>query len=413
MPENQFYNLEVKFVLIATLIILLVSTVANYLILNATNDRVFEEAQRRAELVTEATAVAFTNTLIYQELGLVEEGGLMENYISGLMQNKHTELTEVVVIDPKGIVLAASNYKWYKMDQNDPVLQRAILTKNTLFLPDSISHASHHLLVIEPLQISSKRFGTLIMSFIFHEEVAYVSSFKTRMLMLTAVGMLIALLVTIIIAKTLASPIKRLAHEMVNISEDNLISTLEPRRRDEIGQLERGFLNMIKRLHRAAIEKQKAHEAMLQSEKLAALGTLVAGLAHEINNPIAGLYNCLHRIEEEPENTKQIKKYAGLMKNALDHIQTTVKNLLNYAHKKSEIFRAVDLNAAISNSVELLNYQLKKKNIQLTRTLPAPLPRIVGDAGALEQVFINIIINAIDAMDGGGSLHLGGRFDGE
>lgn len=403
MRKEIFFKLEVKFVLLATIVILIVSTAANYLILNATEERVLSEAQRRAQLLTEATAISFTNTLIYEEVGLVEEGGLMENHIAGLLKNENTAITDMVVLNKDGHTIAANDYSWYHLSSDDPEVLRAIRAHELMLVPD-LQKNSRELDVIAPLQIGSKRFGTLIVHFSLAREHRYLAAFRNRLLLLTLTGMLVSVLLAALIAKTLARPIKRLAGEMSKVSETNLKSDLTSRRRDEIGQLEQGFLKMLERLRQAALEKEKSQQALIQAEKLAALGTLVAGVAHEINNPLAGLYNCLRRIEARPEDVTQTQKYAGLMRKALAHIENTVQNLLNFARKKEFMLKAVDLNTVIESALELVQFRLEKNRIVVNnRRAPGPT-MILGDENALQQVFVNLLMNAIDAMPAGGAL---------
>lgn len=405
MKLGYFRTLEGKFILMATTIILFASTAANFLIFRATKERVIEDAHRRASLLTEATAISFTNTLIYQEVGLVEEGGLMENHIAGLLSNEEAAVLDVVVFNSEGRTIAANNYKWYHVGPDHPVLQAAMQATNLEIVPD-LRHNPQEVEVVMPLQIGGKRFGSLVMQFSLQKEFAYLAAFRNRLLLLTLVGMVISILLAIFIAKTLAQPIKRLLAEMSQISTVNLQSGLISRRSDEIGQLERGFLRMLRRLRKAAAEKEKSQQALIQAEKLAALGTLVAGVAHEINNPLAGLYNCLRRIETAPDDTSQTKKYAGLMRKALRHIETTVQNLLNFARQNELTTQPVNLNAIILNAVELLHYKMKKHGIDLKLDLAENLPAIHGDEIALEQVFLNLFLNAIDAMAEQGRLEV-------
>ncbi len=107
------------------------------------------------------------------------------------------------------------------------------------------------------------------------------------------------------------------------------------RAEDEIDILADKFNQMILRLDKAYRDLQNAQSTIIQSEKLATVGTLTAGLAHEINNPVAGLQNCIRRIQNDPSNLEQNIKYIKMMETAVDKIERVVGNLLNFTRNKA------------------------------------------------------------------------------
>ncbi len=168
---------------------------------------------------------------------------------------------------------------------------------------------------------------------------------------------------------------------------------------DEIDDLFKTFNNMIRRLEKAYINLQGAQESLMQSEKIAAIGTLSMGIAHEINNPIAGIQNCLKRISENPKNIEQNLTYIELMDEAINKIKNVVQGLLNFSRKHDLIFTIIDIKKIINNILILIAYQLEKSNITIVKDYPENIPNIKGSFNHLEQVFLNLIINAIDAIN--------------
>ena len=386
-------------------IVLFSSVMIIYYVYNIENRNHFTEAEKQARLLSESTAISFINTLLYEEIGLVEEGGLLENQISDIMNNKDTELIEMVVLNPEGYPIAANDYSWYDATLKNSNIDN-LIQSNEIRIKYEIRNNVRVIQVVTPLQIYGKRFGTLVAYFSIEKEYKLLAAWRNQLLLFAVFGLFGALGVAYIVARILATPIKRLSREMVKVSDPYYRSKLVSTRHDEIGLLERGFLGMMDRLQQAAIEKEKSQKALIQTEKMAALGTLAAGLAHEINNPLGGAKNCLRRIELQPGDISQTKKYILLMKNALLRIENLVGGLLQFSRGKDTELQPVEINSVISYAVEFLEYKLRKKKIRFHLQLSPDLPLIFGDKERFEQVFINLILNAVDALPDGGELSI-------
>ncbi len=167
---------------------------------------------------------------------------------------------------------------------------------------------------------------------------------------------------------------------------------------DEIDLLAEKFNNMLERLEKTYTELKHAETSLIQSEKLASIGTLVSGLAHEINNPVSGIQNCLKRMEKDPSNTEQNAKYIKLMKDAADVIEKVIRELLNFSRKEQLVFQKTDLYDLIEKSLILVGHRLEKERIELNKFYNSPNFYITGSLHHLEQVFVNLLLNSIDAI---------------
>ncbi|MFN4111826.1 MAG: sensor histidine kinase, partial [Ignavibacteria bacterium] len=171
------------------------------------------------------------------------------------------------------------------------------------------------------------------------------------------------------------------------------------RAEDEIDILAEKFNQMIVRLVQTYLDLQKAQVTIIQSEKLATVGTLTAGLAHEINNPVAGLQNCIRRIKNDPSNIEQNIKYIKMMETAVDKIENVVSNLLNFTRIQSIDYQVLSINEVVENTLLLVSHRLEKLRISITKNISYHLPKIKGNKNQLEQVILNLFINAIDAIE--------------
>jgi signal transduction histidine kinase len=178
-------------------------------------------------------------------------------------------------------------------------------------------------------------------------------------------------------------------------------------RQDEIGILRRSFYRLLKRIKDDEKERERTQRNLLLTEKMVAIGKLTSGVAHEVNNPLGGLLNCIYHFRKGDLPFERQKEYLELMEDGIKRIQKTVTNLLEYAHTPKLERSATELNAVIEKSISLLNYQIRKKQIEVVKEIADKLPTIEVDRNQMSQVFVNIFLNSIQAMEDGGILKLG------
>jgi len=155
---------------------------------------------------------------------------------------------------------------------------------------------------------------------------------------------------------------------------------------------------MLRRLHRNQIEKEDMQKSLIQTEKLVSIGILTAGIAHEVNNPLTGIKNCLYRISKNPDNISQNKEYLELIKHSVEKIQGISKNVLNYSRQQTSKLSEVNIIEIFENVKMITAYQMEKNNIAFHLTYDKEQIYIAGKKSNLEQVFLNLLLNSIDAI---------------
>ena len=148
---------------------------------------------------------------------------------------------------------------------------------------------------------------------------------------------------------------------------------------------------------RAYEDLRKTQEQLLQSEKMSAVGQLIAGVAHELNNPLTAILGYAQLLETEGLNTRA-QDYVGKLFKQAQRTHRVVQNLLSFARQRAPQRDEVDIRKVLEETLALRDYDLKINNIKVERDLPTEPAMVVADPHQIEQVFLNIINNAVDAI---------------
>jgi PAS domain S-box-containing protein len=148
---------------------------------------------------------------------------------------------------------------------------------------------------------------------------------------------------------------------------------------------------------RAYEDLRRTQEQLLQSEKMSAVGQLISGVAHELNNPLTAILGYAQLLEGAGLEARSADYVRKLFKQA-QRTHRVVQNLLSFARQRKPQKQEVDLRKVLEESITLREYDLKVNNVSLQRDIPEELPSVIADPHQLEQVFLNIINNALDAM---------------
>ncbi len=221
-----------------------------------------------------------------------------------------------------------------------------------------------------------------------------------------------------LLSRVLVKPLKELVGLTQKISNGDFSQKIEVASKNEIGQLISSFNKMIDRLreNQENLEKyldslestnkklKQAQEELIRSEKLASIGRFAAGVAHEVGNPLGAILGYTSILEGGEVSPEESKDYLRRIEKEIERINRIVRELLDFARPSKVEATEIDVNKVIEQTLSLLSYQKGFKNIQTLLELQPNLPKIRGDDSQLSQVFINIILNAVDAMPDGGLL---------
>jgi signal transduction histidine kinase len=213
--------------------------------------------------------------------------------------------------------------------------------------------------------------------------------------------------------KWINQPISNLMEGIQNFSGGNLDYRIDWKTADELSELARAFNQM-------AVDLRKAQERILQetetklelerslreSEKLAIIGQLASGLAHEIGTPLNIIYGRTELIQKRPEDKEGARKNLEIILRQTERITKIIQQLLGFVRKKKPEQKVLKLSSLLEGALELLDHQTRKQKVRVMKGRMDGLPSIIGDSDQLQQVFLNLILNALQSMPEGGTLSI-------
>jgi two-component system NtrC family sensor kinase len=222
-------------------------------------------------------------------------------------------------------------------------------------------------------------------------------------LFLLGVTLLLTLYVASFLPRQILGPLTRLVNATQRIAAGDFRPLMPARRyRDE-------FSNLSVAINRMIHELERRYQIVVESHKLRAVGTLTAGIAHELNNPLNNITltaTTLRQFHGKLSEPEQIEMLDDLVSEA-DRSQTIVRNLLDFTRQTEATVEALDLRKLLEDVVALAQNQVRLHGCTVEVDVPAHLPVVHGDRNLLSQVFLNLLLNALDALDKGGTVRVG------
>lgn len=231
-------------------------------------------------------------------------------------------------------------------------------------------------------------------------------------LTITLVGALVALSLSYFISRKISGSIQKLVAGSEQVAHGNLDATVEIRSNDELQELAETFNFMASALKKRD-EKLKAFATrkIMESERLALIGQLAAGVAHEINNPLQGIVTYSHLLLEKMPAPNPACDLARKIVVQANRCRDIIRGLLDFARQRKPDKRVFNANVVLQECLSLVANQALFHNIEIVKNPDPNLPSVLMDPSQIQQVFMNMIINAAEAMHGGGRLTVATRFE--
>jgi two-component system NtrC family sensor kinase len=256
-----------------------------------------------------------------------------------------------------------------------------------------------------------------------------MASARRQVLIVSVVSVVaISIIVALILLHFIERPVKELVLGTKRISGGDLDHFIDVTTKDEMGhlatsfnqmtldlqnaqkQIQEGIRNLEQKVEERTRELKATQSQLLHSEKLAAVGALAATVAHEINNPLTGVYTYIRLMERKidlgqhgPEDVLKYKGFLDTMRREVERTTAIVQNLLDFTRPKDPVRKGMDLVKVMEESLALIANKINLSNIEVVKILN-PLPEVQADPAHMKQVCLNLLINACEAMEEGGTL---------
>lgn len=218
--------------------------------------------------------------------------------------------------------------------------------------------------------------------------------------------LMVSLIAAYLISRKIIVPLTVLDNSIREAGTGNYGQRVEINSSDEIGNLAFAFNRMMDNLEKSKNELASAQEKLMQNIKMATIGQLSAGIAHEVNNPLGAMIHSTRTLLANPQMDTEWRRHLELILKGLFRIENIIKQILLFSKRQRIEPKRTKVNNLVSGALHFVEHKLSEKNISLNTDIAEDLPDALVDANQIQQVFINVLNNSIDAMPDRGAIKI-------
>jgi signal transduction histidine kinase len=332
-------------------------------------------------------------------------------------------LKAVAIVDKDFSIVAHSRREMIGRDLDTQQFKRATLGGESFYELKTdkgiLFDTYRDLIVFSPLSIGGKVVGGLVVDLSLADVMLSILESQRLVFLFIIIDSLILIVFgSLLLSRVIVNPIKNLVNITGKIRDGDFDQKIEISAKNEIGQLMQSFNQMAERLgeNKRRLEDhidnleitnrrlKRAQEELLLSEKLASIGRLAAGVAHEVGNPLGAILGYTKILQEEMESREEGLSYLTRIEQEIDRINHIVRGLLDFSRPTKFEIQELDVNTVIKKTISLLFHQKSFQQIETKLDLEPEISPVRADESHLQQVLINLFLNAADAMPDGGIL---------
>lgn len=404
-------SLKTRMLFIIGIVIISLMLLISIILLLKWREIIIQKQSENVVSISKTFAVTVIDALIFEEKNVFQKENILETYIDNFI-TRLGSVDYVIIFDENGnpiINRLNKNGVIIFSDDFSDDLKTSNYEETKIFKDNEFGWIIE---VNEPFILSGKKWGSAKIGFDAETIRDEISSIFFLLLGATVLLTTIVLSILFFSVRRMTSSLELLVKEIDKIDLVSESKINLPQKDDEIGFLYHHFSLLKERLNNSKRDLEYAQKQIYQAEKLASIGRLASGVAHQVNNPLNGIKSCLYAIQKDPDDIPQTKEYISLINEGLENIETVVKKLLGFARQQSSSENLIDINESIIQVTKLFELRLKEKNIDITLNLEKQLDRVKIEHHLFQEVIMNLVLNSYDAISENGLINISsGRTD--
>jgi signal transduction histidine kinase len=366
---------------------------------------IFEEQKEKGVLI--AKNIAYLNLPAFIQW---DDEGVRENIEEQIDEN----LVYVVFYGRYNNLFVGTsfieNYKeiYLYSDLEEEVDEKSYLFERKKFVDEKSTQILRILEIEVPIFVrgSPKRWGSIKIGLSLEEMRAEILKTRLMLIFIGCGGLLIGAFGAVLLARRITGPLKKLVEGTVKISKEDFSQKIDITSQDEIGNLAQSFNDMSRKLLLARERMETASNKLIQAEKLASIGRISAGIAHEIRNALTSVKLNIQKLVQSDRLDETEKEHLSISQEGIGQMEKFVKELLDFTRVSELNLARFSLGQILDESIKTLADTLELKKVVLEKSYEEGLPQVLVDADKLKQVFLNILRNAYEAVEEKGKINI-------
>ena len=401
MRKPLLFSIKTKFVLVAVVIVAFFAIGWGSHVIKEERAHLMVNYERAGKVLMTTLKAPIINAIIVGEMGIMP--GLLDTFVEEIVRTADLPVAYAFITDDGGKVLSHNRVEMFGRIYRDPLTSASL--QEQAYRSMIVRDGSGEILdMAMPLRIAGKSWGALRVGVSTAPMEKDYSQFQAKIATFSILFFLTGTVIMYLVGYTMSRPLEKLAEAMSAIDLSALEVAPLPRRRDEIGLLQDSFNAMLVRLRRSEQERQQALNYVIQHEKIATIGKIVSGVAHEVNNPLAAISACVYNLQGvvPPEALQSL----DIVQGGIHRIETIVRQLSDFSRVGSVELEYVASDAFFREAEAFAVMAMKHHDVQLVASDECHPVLLHMDKGKMHQVVLNLLMNAAYASPQGSSIVL-------